>query len=219
MKILFFAKRGKIGTDEAIEYLKKHFNDVIVYVGERKDEFPADALAYKPDILISYISPWIIPSSLLNNTRKWNINFHPGSPSYPGIGCTNFAIYNMEKEFGVTAHIMEKKVDSGKIIGVKRFPILETDNVYSLTIKSYGYLLILFYETFDYIIKYIKLPECNEKWARKPYTRKQLERLCKITPDMPKNEVERRVKSTEFPGMPGAYIELYGYKFEYNKNR
>lgn len=219
MKILVFTKRDKPGTDRVIKYLKTHFHNVVTYKGERGDKFPVEAFGYKPDILISYISPWIISSNLLNPTKKWNINFHPGPPNYPGIGCTNFAIYNSEKEFGVTAHIMEEGVDSGKIIGTKRFRILETDNVYSLTIKSYGYLLILFYEIFDYIIRYKELPKCNKKWTRKPYTRRQLEELCRITPDMSRKEIEIRIKATKFPGMPRAYTELYGYRFEYNPNR
>ncbi len=219
MKIFVFTKRDKPGTDKVIKYLKIYFHDVVTYTGERGDKFPEGAFGYKPDMLISYISPWIIPNKLLNQTKKWNINFHPGSPNYPGIGCTNFAIYNAEKEFGVTAHIMEKGVDRGKIVGVKRFPILETDNVYSLTIKSYEYLLILFYEIFDYIIRYKELPKWKEKWTRKPYTRKELEELCRIAPDMPQEEIERRIKATEFTGMPGVYIELYGYRFEYNPSR
>jgi len=219
MKILVFTKRGKPGTEEVIKYLGTHFHEVVTYAGERGDKFPVKAFIHKPDILISYISPWIISSNLLNQTKKWNINFHPGPPNYPGIGCTNFAIYNSEKEFGVTAHIMEEGVDSGKIIGVKRFPILETDDVYSLTIKNYGYLLILFYKIFDYIIRYKELPKCNEKWTRKPYTRRQLEELCRITPDMSREEIEIRIKATKFPRMPGAYTEFYGYRFEYNPNR
>ena len=84
----------------------------------------------KYDILISYISPWIIPPEVLNNTRMWNINFHPGSPEFPGIGCFNFAIFNSAEKFGATAHIMEPKVDTGKIIDVEYFSIdAEKENV------------------------------------------------------------------------------------------
>ena len=36
---------------------------------------------------------------------------------------------------------------------------------------------------------------------------------------MSKKEIKKRIKSTEFPGMLGAYIKLYDYKFEYNKDR
>jgi len=219
MEILVFTKKDKPGIGKMLGYLKIHFHNVVTYTGKRGDKFPAKSFEYKPDFLISYLSPWIIPKDLLNQTKKWNINFHPGPPNYPGIGCTNFAIYNEEKIFGVTAHIMEKEVDRGKIIGVKEFAILETDNIYSLTMRSYKYLLSLFFEVFDHIIKRKALPECNKKWVRKPYTRKELEELCRITPDMSEGEIGKRIKATQFPGMPGSYIELYGYRFEYNPDR
>jgi len=219
MKIILFGKNNKPGIQEVIEYLNVNFKEVKIFLGERKDKFPIEA-GYNPsDILVSYMSPWIVPEEILNKTKLWNINFHPGPPNYSGIGCTNFALYNREKMYGVTAHLMEKKVDSGKIIGVKRFPILESDDVYNLTIKSYGFLLSLFFEMLDYIIENNKLPECDEKWTKAPYTRKQLEELCVITSNMSEEEVKRRVKATQFPGMPGAYIKLYKYKFEYNEKR
>lgn len=87
------------------------------------------------------MSPWIIPKGLLERVVKGAINWHPGPPEYSRIGCTNFAIYNNEKEFGITCHYMLDKVDTGKIIGVKRFSILENDTVFSITQKCY--LLIL----------------------------------------------------------------------------
>jgi len=219
MKIILFGKNKKPGIREVIEYLNIHFKELKIFLGDKKDKFPIEAKHNPPDILVSYISPWIIPEEILIKTKLWNINFHPGPPNYPGIGCANFAIYNREKIYGVTAHLMEKKVDSGKIIGVKRFSILKSDNVYTLTLKSYGFMLSLFFEIFDYIIENNKLLECDEKWTKSPYTRKQLEELCVITPNMSEEEVKRRLKATQFPGMPGAYIKLYNYKFEYNDKR
>lgn len=121
--------------------------------------------------------------------------------------------------YSITNHLMEKKVDRGKIIGVKIFSILKSNNVYSLTLKSYGFMLSLFFEILDYIVKNNKLSECIEKWTKAPYTQQQLEKLCVKTPNIFEEEIKRRVKSTQFPEMPGAYIKLYNYKFEYNKKR
>ena len=80
-------------------------------------------------------------------------------------------------------------------------------------------MLSLFFEILDYIIKSNKLPECNEKWTKAPFTRKQLEELCVIIPNMSEKEVKRGIKATQFPGIPRAYIKLYIYKFEYNEKR
>lgn len=205
MDITLYAKKGKPGLTEVIEYLNTYFNRVTLHLGERRDEFPY--LFTTPDIVISYMSPWIIPPTVLEQTKLWNINFHPGSPDYPGIGCTNFAIYNGEKEYGVTAHIMEEKVDSGEILGIKKFSISKEDTVFSLTQKSYRYLLVLFYDVFNHFLHVGGLPESKRNWTRKPYTRKELNELCRITPGMPKEEIRRRIKATKYPGMPGVYMD------------
>jgi len=217
MKVVLFAKE-RPGLNNAIAFLKIITSELIIYKGKVGDSFPEESIYYKPDLTISYISPWILPIDLLKATRKWAINFHPGPPEYPGIGCTNFAIYEEAYEFGVTAHVMEEKVDSGRIINVKRFPIQKRDTVYSLTQRCYDYILVQFYEVLNYIFKNNSLPKCNENWGRKPFTRRQLNNLCRITNDMTNEEIKRRIRAVTYPGMPGAYIEIFGEIFEY-KNR
>ena len=126
------------------------------------------------------------------------INFHPGPPAYPGIGCTNFAVYDGVDEYGVTCHHMLAKVDTGKIISVKRFPVYKTDTVFAITQRCYALILNQFFEIMDYIIQEKPFPDCDETWTRKPYLRKELNRLCRITPDMPIEEINRRIKATNF---------------------
>lgn len=219
MKVTLFTKADKPTVKKTIGYLKKHFNNVTIYQGKIGSPLPEDAFNGSPDILISYLSAWVIPREVLKRTKLWNINFHPAPPEYPGIGCFNLAIYNRERTYGVTAHLMCEKVDRGKIVAIKRFPLLETDSVYSLSLKCYEYMFSLFTEVMDLILRENKLPDCNEVWKRRPFTRKELEELCKISPNMSKEEIERRIKATTYPNMPGAYIDIFGYTFEYNPNR
>lgn len=209
MRVTLFIKETKPGAGEVISYLKDHFADVSIFSAEKYSEFPQEAYKCKQDILISYLAPWVIPAKMLDTTRLWNINFHPGPPEYPGIGCTNFAIYNNEKSYGVTSHLMEKKVDTGMILAVKRFDMSKDESVYSLSMKSYKHMLELFYETMDRILNRNELPETDEKWTRSPYKREELEMLCRIEPGTPKIEIERRVKATKYPGMPGAYKRVF----------
>ena len=44
---------------------------------------------------------------------------------------------NNNKIFGVTVHLMDEKVDSGKILGTKTFPIFANDNLYELLFNNY----------------------------------------------------------------------------------
>ncbi len=217
MKVLFLAKHKPFAR-EAAELILNHFKDSIIIFGETKDPFPDNLLLEEYfDYVISYISPWIVPKCVLDKT-KVAINFHPGPPEYPGIGCTNFAIYNNEKIFGVTCHYMEEKVDSGKIIHVERFPIFENDTVFSLTQRCYAYIYVAFVKIFSTILAGEPLPLCDETWKSKPFTRRDLNELCVITKDMPKDEIIRRVKATTYPNMPGAFIMLGGVKFAYDQN-
>lgn len=216
MKVLFLAKQ-KPFSEDAAEIIKSNISSPSrIIFGNVDEPFPAQILTDHFDYVISYISPWIVPSQVLRNTKIAAINFHPGPPEYPGIGCTNFAIYNAEKEFGITVHYMKEKVDSGNIILVKRFPIFDNETVYTLTQRCYAYIYTAFVEIFPFIAVGVPLPISNEQWTKKPFTRKQLDELCIITKDMSEDEIKRRVKATTYPQMPGAYIELGRTKFTAN---
>ncbi|VVB88545.1 Methionyl-tRNA formyltransferase [uncultured archaeon] len=218
MNILFLAKNKPFSEDVA-ELIKLNIKDAVIIFGTVNDPFPSQLLTKKFDYVISYISPWVIPEQVLENTRIAAINFHTGPPEYPGIGCTNFAIYNGEKEYGITVHYMKAKVDSGDIIAVKRFPIFENDTVYSLTQRCYAYIYTSFVELFPIVLSEKPLPRSRERWKRKPFTRRELDELCIITKDMSENEIKRRIRATSYPEMPGAYIELAGTRFYAPSNK
>jgi methionyl-tRNA formyltransferase len=206
-RVLFLTKKDNLFAERAVDYLRHHFRHPLVFSGERHDKLPEEVLNWQGELLISFIGSWIIPENLLQRASYAAINFHPGSPEYPGIGCTNFAIYNGEKEYGVTCHYMRANVDTGNIIAVKRFPVKEEDTVYSVTQQCYGLIETLFYEIMDSILQGKPLPSSAEKWKRKPYTRKQLDELCCIRPDMPEEEIEKRIKATTYKG-PWAYTKI-----------
>lgn len=216
--IFFIGKKNDFYCERAKDFIKAHFSKKMILLGQRGERFPEDAGWWEGDYIISYLSPWIIPEHLLNRAEKASINFHPGPPEYPGIGCTNFAIYDGVDTFGVTCHHMNPKVDTGDLIAVKRFPLFESDTVFTLTQRCYGYILRLFYEIASLILSGEELPKSDECWKRKPYKRKELNELCRITTDMSAEEIRRRVKAVTFPGAPGAYIKIDGMKFNYESN-
>jgi len=211
MKILFLSKKTD-WCNKAKDYVLKNFDDVEVFQGNWKDELPEEVKDWKGDFIISYLSPWIIQEHTLKNVKK-AINFHPGTPKYGGIGCYNFAIYNEEKEYGILCHEIEKKIDSGKIIKVKMFPITLKETVLSLKEKSMENLLDLFYEIIDLVKKGEELPTSDKQWEKKPYTRKELQALCRITPEMSEKEKIKRIRATFYPGGPDyPYLESDGKK-------
>jgi methionyl-tRNA formyltransferase len=108
---------------------------------------------------------------------------------------------------------MNAGVDSGKIIAVKRFPVKEADTVYSVTQHCYKLIEEVFYEIVNGILNGQPLPVTNEQWKRKPYTRKQLDELCTITPDMPAEEIRKRIKATTYK-TAWAFTKIGGHIFK-----
>ena len=102
---------------------------------------------------------------------------------------------------------MVPKVDTGDIIAVKRFPVFESDTVYSITQRCYSDIISMFYEIMSLVMNGEKLPAPGEKWKRKPYLRKELDELCRLTPDMGEEEMERRIKATYYQ-QPWAFMQV-----------
>jgi methionyl-tRNA formyltransferase len=211
--ILFLGKDKDEHCNKALKFVKKSFSDVEYYLGKWGDPLPEDIGWWNGDYVISYLSRWVIPEYLIKKAKKAAINFHPASPSYPGIGCNNFALYEDAKEYGVTCHHMAAKVDTGKIIAVKRFPLFSTDDVSSLLLRTYDFQLTLFYEIIGKIINGEDLPLSEEQWERKPFSRKEFNELSKITPDMDFMEIKKRIRSTNFMQFK-PIIEIGEYAFE-----
>lgn len=201
--------------DRAVEYMRLHFPETTFVLARRGDPRPAVFDTWQGDYIVSYLSPYIVPGHLLARAKQASINFHPGPPEYPGSGCTNFALYHEVEEYGVTCHHMLEKVDTGAIVGVRRFPVLPIDTVYAVTQRCYAALLDLFYEVMDRLAVGQPLPEQPDKWTRKPFKRSELDLLCEITLEMPADEVKRRIRAVTFPNAPGAYVDLHGHRFTY----
>ncbi len=198
LKVLFIGKADNFYARVAADFIQMHFENPTIVFSKRSAPFPDELYEWKGDLLISYLAQWIIPNRLLANADLAAINLHPGPPEYPGIGCTNFAIYNGEKEFGITCHHMLSKVDSGSLIAVRRFPVFETDTVYSITQRSYVEILHLFFELISGLLQGKNLPESKETWTRQPYKRKDLDELCQLREGMTDEEMQRRIKATTY---------------------
>jgi methionyl-tRNA formyltransferase len=212
--VLFVSKKREDPlAQDALAFIPQHFRDAQIVLGTRGDPLPESIRGWRGDYLVSYLSPWIIPQCVLDKARVAAINFHPGPPEYPGIGCYNFAIYDRVATYGVTCHRMAAAVDTGRISAVRRFPVFPSDDVLSLAKRSSAHLLLLFYEVMSVILCGNPLPESDETWQRRPYTTPEMYDLFRITPEMPEAEVERRVKAAQYPGWPGAFVELGGQRF------
>lgn len=191
------------------------FGDRLAWIrGQLGDPLPQAVAEADADYLVSFISPWIIPGSVLARV-KHAINFHPGSREYPGIGCYNFALYEGATQYGAVCHYMAEKVDTGKLIAEKLFPVFTSDTVETLKYRTMVVMLELFHDIICRIAVGGPVPELGKPWLRTPRTRRELNALTVITPDMPAEEVQRRIRATTYPGKGGPEMSIGGAKFFY----
>ena len=211
--ILFLGKKDDEYCDRALKFVQDNFQHVTVYYSAWGEPKPEEIENWSGDYLLSYLCRWVVPESVIRSARKGAINFHPASPDYPGIGCNNYALYDNATEYGATCHHMASKVDTGKIIAVKRFDVFSSDDVGSLLQRTYEFQLVLFYEIVGKIINGKALPESDEVWTRPPRSRKEFNQLGIITPEMSTDEVARRVRAVSYDIFQPT-VNVGGFRFE-----
>lgn len=214
MKILLILNKEKNLNKFIIKKTKKIFKNTII---KYDNEYKFFNKKHFFDFTFSFLSKKILKKKFLNYTKYHNINFHPGSPEYRGIGGYNFAIYNNEVYYGSTAHEMNEKIDNGIIYNVKKFKIKKYD-VKSLKNQTYLEMKKQFVELLEYIKKKKSVSPLKIKWSKNLYTRKKLNNLSKINLRMKKKEINRRIKATYFNKKYKPFLLLKNIKFEYCKD-
>lgn len=161
MNVLFLGKRDSCVVDAAEKLTRQIWPEASVVLGA--SSLNVYALGDTWDLILSVLYPGVVPECLLERSTL-SLNWHPASPEYPGIGCTNWAIYEGATEYGVTCHLMAPKVDTGRIIAVDRFSILPNDTVESLTERAHATLLSQFYRVVGDLVSGRRLPASEIMW-------------------------------------------------------
>jgi methionyl-tRNA formyltransferase len=181
---------------------------------------PADLATITPDVLaqarlIGFVTPVIVPPGVLAALGYGAYNFHPGPPQYPGWAPTHFALYDQATEFGATVHVMAEKVDSGPIIDVVLFPVPANASVATLEGMAYARLAMMFWKM-SAILANVgdPLPTTSLQWNGAKKSRHNYQALCDIPLDIPKDELDHRLKifgANHFGIAPT--IKLHGIEF------
>jgi methionyl-tRNA formyltransferase len=185
----------------------------------RGDAFPealaAELLGNGIDLLISYLNPVIVPGPILRTVRLAAINIHPAPPEWPGVGCVCYALYEGDREFGVTAHIMTESVDQGPIIRVLRFPVLDSDDNESLSLRVRDYSLILYYEVLGELATAGQVRLSGDRWRGPPRTWAEFRRWMTLSSSDPPDEIRRKIRAIAHPQLSGPFVELGAARFAY----
>jgi methionyl-tRNA formyltransferase len=219
--VLLTCEREDIG-DATIAFVQQHFDlrwmaryadDVICYTPDELTELVASE---RIDYLFGFLSPAIVPKKVLDRVGT-AINFHPAPPRWPGIGGSCYALYHGDDTFGVTAHIMEPRVDTGLILRVDTFPILPDDSQLSLCERLLYRCLNQFYDVLTELILRGKVEPSGHQWERKPLTWTQLSQWLTLSDTDTAEEVARKIRSSEHPSYPDATVVIHGHRFVYQR--
>ena len=125
---------------KGLNYAKK--NKIVYFIVNYKNKKKAEKkilfLLKKKKIDVVCLAGFIkILSGMFIKKFKGKIlNTHPSLlPKYKGLNTHQRALNNKEKYSGFTIHLVNEKLDSGKIIFQKKIKILKKDNVKSLERK------------------------------------------------------------------------------------
>ena len=206
-------------ADAAETFCRQNFN--VLYSNRRSrrdnqidDEMKATIKNHDVDYIFSFLSPIVIPASFLEQVHMLAINFHPAPPKWPGVGSPSYAIFHGDESFGVTAHIMEQKVDAGKIIDVLRFPIQFNDTCETLFNRTLTYSIILFYQVLTSIKLSPELQFNGEEWERDAIRRSEFEEWMTVDADDEEEIIQKKIRALSHSLYPGPFLKYEGRIFE-----
>ena len=218
--VVLFMGRNDCSYSNRIKRLLKKSSKKFYYfessrIGEKIDK---KYLRFNYDYIFCFRSYYILKNNLLNKVNNAAINFHPGPPEYRGTGGVNYALYNNSNFYGCTAHLINEKVDNGKIIDIKKFNISKKNSVLEVLIKTYEVMTSLAISTIKNIKKnpvFIEnqiLKNKNIKWSNKIKTLKDLNNFYQINKNIKKIDFLNKIRATDTPKFK-PYIKLHGKKF------
>jgi methionyl-tRNA formyltransferase len=209
---IFLLTKMALAEDCIIEVVKLgHTFENISFDVRSRREFPE---LERTDVVISFCYAYRIQEPLISGPKFGCINIHPALlPEYRGFAVYNFGILNKEKEWGVTAHYVDRHFDTGDIIQRRRFsidPYKET--AVSLRDKTHRYMMAMFRSIL------LCLREGDELSRRKQvggeyYSKRMMEEKRILKGTETPEEIDRRIRAFWYPPYPGAAIKINGEEF------
>jgi methionyl-tRNA formyltransferase len=223
--VLLFGRKNCLYTDKLKKFLEKNSEKFYYieseHIGENIKNIKKKYLNMQYTYIICFRSFYIINKKLLKNTKIAAINFHAGPPEYRGTGSANYAMHENSKFYGSTAHIINEKIDNGKIISVKKFKINKKNNLEQLLKKTYN---IMLKQAFYIIKKLLKNPNNLKelimknkkyKWSNKIKKLKHLNKFYEIKINYNKKEFDNKIRAT-YTSRFKPFIILHKKKFILN---
>ena len=221
-KVLFFRRVDCKYSEKIEKLLKKYSKKLVIFNSSKPNQkINNNILKNEFDYIFCFRSFYILKEDLLKNVKNFAINFHPGPPKYRGIGSYNFALFDNEKKYGCTAHIINNSnVDNGPILKCKHFKIPKNRTLDNLIRKTHNELYILAVEIItslykDRFNKNVFIKKNKYKWSKKLYLKRDLDKLFEIKCSVGKKDFKRNVMAINYKKFK-PFIILHNKKFIMN---
>jgi methionyl-tRNA formyltransferase len=173
-----------------------------------------------PDLIISFLNPYIIPAWLLDRPALGAFNVHPAGPKYPGRDPQHFAFYDGVETAAATLHRMTAKVDSGEIIDIAEAPIDRDKGVMEAINASEHLALLVLFRNLPGMAAGHTEPRFETHWhIENKRARHDFLRMCRIEPNMPAEEVRRRITAFFNPHYRSLNTVIGGTRFVYDPDQ
>ena len=177
-----------------------------------------DRLISPECILICFSTGVVIPAALLGRLARAGYNFHAASPEYPGRDPHHFAVYERAKWYGATAHKLTAKVDTGPIVGVKRFPVVPGTGPDVLRGMAACAALQLYSRLMPRMMREeAELPEIDVIWSSKRRRRRDFCNMCRVEPTIRRHEFDRRYFAFDGGTYDNLVLNIHGRCFRIQK--
>lgn len=215
--VAVFSKKNQLDSPEKnVSFLAEEKNIPLFDELQQLESLPA------ADWILSVQYHQILRSKHLQKAKEMAINLHMAPvPEYRGCNQFSFAIFNEEKTFGTTLHLMDESIDGGAILFEKRFPIPEKCWVQELYQLTESNSILLFNESLPKLLKgdFTAKPQSVFEERKKGfYQRKDIQQLKQIDLNEDAATIERQVRATFFPPFEPPFAMIDGKKM-YFTNR
>lgn len=169
------------------------------------------------DIIYSVQHHELLKANHIQKAKEIAINLHLAPlPEYRGCNQFSFAIMDEVKEFGVSIHEIDTRIDHGSLLFEERFSVSEkcwVDDLYELTFSA---ALRLFETSIADLVqgKYVKTPQSELLKTRKEHLhfRNEIQELKQIDLNQSAAHIEKTIRATYMPGFEPPFALMDGKK-------
>jgi methionyl-tRNA formyltransferase len=172
------------------------------------------------DIIYSVQHHELLKADHLSKASNIAVNLHLAPlPEYRGCNQFSFAIMDDAKEFGVTIHEIDTRIDHGAVLFEHRFSIPENCWVNDLYDLTFNAAIKLFHESIGPLLKgdFTKIPQSELLKTRTEnlHFRNEINEIKQINLTQESAAIERAIRATYMPGFEPPYAMIAGKKVHF----